>query len=62
MTQASEVSALNSLVKARNTLDPVLGRRLEVNKVDIEEAYDGKVKRPPSPPPLENSAVQAAAK
>jgi outer membrane protein TolC len=55
--QASEVTALNSLVKARNTMDQVLGRTLEVNSVNIAEAYDGKVKRQSTTVPLENSAA-----
>jgi outer membrane protein len=56
-SQAAEVSALNSLVRARNNMDQVLGRTLLVNNVDLEEAYEGKVKRPPSIP-VENAASQ----
>ena len=51
------MTALNSLVKARNTMDQVLGRTLEVNNVDIQEAYEGKVKRQSTTVPLENSAA-----
>ena len=43
--QAAEVTALNALVKARNNQDQVLGRMLEVNHVDLQEAYAGKVLR-----------------
>jgi outer membrane protein len=50
--QAAEVNALNTLVKARNNLDLVLGRTLQTNNVDLQEAYSGKVKRPPTPLPL----------
>ena len=44
--QANEIAALNQYIKAKNNMDIVLGRILEVNHVDIEEAYKGKVKRP----------------
>jgi outer membrane protein TolC len=50
--QASEVTALNSLVKARNNMDQVLGRILEANQVDLEEAYAGRIKRPSAAPPV----------
>ena len=46
--QASEVTALNAYVRARTNLDLVLGRILEVHNVDLQEAYSGVVKRPPS--------------
>jgi outer membrane protein TolC len=52
--QASEVTALNSLVKARNNMDQVLGRILEANQVDLEEAYAGRIKRPSAAPPVVN--------
>jgi len=58
--QANEVTASNTLIKARNNLDQVLGRTLENNKVDLGEAYDGKVKRAPGPLP-EILPAQAAA-
>ncbi len=51
-SQAAEVQALNSLVKSRNNMDQVLGRTLEVNRVDLGEAYEGRVKRAPSPLPV----------
>ena len=51
-SQTAEMQALNWLVKARNNLDQVLGRTLEVNRVDLEEAYEGRVKRAPAPLPV----------
>jgi outer membrane protein TolC len=54
--QATEVTALNSLVKARNTLDQALGRTLEVNHVDLDDAYKGKVQRTSAPPAVDPSA------
>jgi outer membrane protein TolC len=53
--QATEVTALNSLVKARNTLDQALGRTLEVNHVDLDDAYKGKVQRTSAPPAIDPS-------
>ena len=52
LAQAQEVTALNSLVKARNTLDQVMGRTLATSHVDLEEAYAGKVNRAPSAIPV----------
>jgi outer membrane protein TolC len=46
--QANEITALNQYIKAKNNMDIVLGRILEVNHVNIEEAYKGRVKRAPS--------------
>ncbi len=51
-SQSAEVQALNSLVKARNNMDQVLGRTLEVNRVDLAEAYEGRVKRAPTTLPV----------
>jgi hypothetical protein len=48
-SQTAETNALNGYIKARNNLDMVLGRLLEINHVDIQEAYKGKVGRPPDP-------------
>jgi outer membrane protein len=50
--QAAENNALNTYIKARNNLDQVLGQLLEVNNVDIQEAYKGKVSRPPNALPV----------
>lgn len=58
--QQTEVTALNSLVKSRNTLDLVLGKILEVNGVDLREAFSGKVKRPPSAIPLVDPSSRPA--
>ena len=51
-SQTAENNALNGYIKARNNLDQVLGRLLEVNNVDIKEAYQGKVNRPPTALPV----------
>ncbi len=59
-SQAAEVNALNTLVKARNNLDLVLGRILEVNRVDLGEAYGGRVKRTPSPIPVIDPGARPA--
>jgi outer membrane protein len=50
--QAAENNALNGYIKARNNLDQVLGQLLEVNNIDIQEAYKGKVSRQPSALPV----------
>jgi outer membrane protein len=60
--QSAEVQALNSLVKARSNMDQSLGRTLEVNSVDLEEAYSGRVRRPAVlPAVLQQPAAAAAA-
>jgi outer membrane protein len=59
--QAAEVTASNQLIKARNNLDQVLGRTLETNRVDLGEAYDGKVRRGPGPIPEIDPAQAGAA-
>src|SRR5262249_16905488 len=46
--QSSEVNALRNYSAARTNLDLVLGRTLDVNHVDIQEASTGTVKRPPA--------------
>jgi outer membrane protein TolC len=46
--QSAEVGALRNYVAARTNLELVLGRTLEVNRVDIQEAVTGKVRRPPA--------------
>jgi len=51
-SQSAEVNALRNYISAKNNLDLVLGRTLEVNRVDIEEAYTGVVKRPPDVLPV----------
>jgi outer membrane protein TolC len=64
--QAAEVTALNALAKARNNQDQVLGRILEVNRVDLQEAYAGKVAREstlpavltPPPSPAASAAIK----
>jgi outer membrane protein len=49
--QSAEVAALSSYIRARSNMDLVLGRILEVDNVDLQEAFEGAVKRPPSPLP-----------
>ncbi len=50
--QSAEVNALSSYIRARSNMDLVLGRILDVNNVDLQEAFTGVVKRPPSPMPV----------
>jgi outer membrane protein TolC len=50
--QTAETNAQNVYAKARNNLDMVLGKLLEANHVDLEEAYSGKVQRPAGPLPV----------
>jgi outer membrane protein len=59
-SQSAEVNALRNYISAKNNMDLVLGRTLEVNRVDIEEAYTGVVKRPPDALPVLDT--QGAAK
>jgi outer membrane protein len=58
--QANEITALNLYIKAKTNMDIVLGRILEVNHVDIEEAYKGRVKRAPGPLPVLDPAAKSA--
>jgi len=51
--RASEVSALASFAKAKVDLDQAVGRTLEVHNIDLDEAQDGAISRPPSPLPTE---------
>ena len=51
-SQTAETNALNGYIKARNNMDLVLGRLLEANRVDLDEAYQGKVHRAPDPLPV----------
>jgi len=46
----SEMTAIDSLVRARAALDQVLGRTLERNHITLEEGLDGKITRQPAPP------------
>jgi len=48
--QETEVNAKRNYLAARDNLDLMLGRSLEVHHVDIQEAAAGKVKRQPSAP------------
>jgi outer membrane protein len=50
--QSNEINALNQYIRARTNMDLVLGRILEANHVDLQEAYTGQVKRPPTPLPV----------
>ena len=60
--QSAEVSALNSYIRARSNMDLVLGRILEVDNVDLQEAFEGAVKRGPSSlPPLDKQSGSVAA-
>jgi outer membrane protein len=52
--QASEVSALSSYNRARVSLNRATGDILEVHNVNIDEAFAGRVSRPPDPLPALN--------
>lgn len=52
--QANEVSAMSNYSRAKNGLDVALGRVLEANNVDINEAMKGEVKRSPTALPPAN--------
>ncbi len=54
--QSVEVAARNNYAKAKVTLDQATGRLLEVNNIQIDEAFSGQVSRPPSalPPAVNN--------
>jgi outer membrane protein len=58
--QANEIAALNQYIKAKTNMDIVMGRILEANHVDIEEAYKGKIKRPAGPLPVLDPAAKNA--
>ena len=45
--QAAEVAALNNYIRARNSLQAVVGRILKEHNVSMEEAYSGIAKREP---------------
>ncbi len=49
--RSTEVAARGAWAKARTALDRAMGVTLEVNGVSIEEAYRGRVSRPPAPIP-----------
>ena len=60
--QGNEVTAESSYIKARNSLDFVTGQILQVNKIDVEEAYKGQVSRPPTPIPVLDQNGQGSTK
>jgi len=60
--QGNEVIAESNYIKARNSLDFVTGQILQVNKIDVEEAYKGQVSRPPTPIPVLDQNGQGGTK
>ncbi|HWB96625.1 MAG TPA: TolC family protein, partial [Bryobacteraceae bacterium] len=48
----AEVTALNSYIRARTNLELMIGEILQNHNISIEEAYSGKVQRPPTPLPV----------
>jgi outer membrane protein TolC len=46
--ESAEVSALGVYAKSKSALERAVGLTLKNNNVSVEEAYDGKVSRPPS--------------
>jgi outer membrane protein len=51
--ESAEVSALGVYAKSKSALERAVGLTLKNNDVNIEEAYDGKVSRPPSTLPTQ---------
>jgi outer membrane protein TolC len=49
--ESTEVAARGAWAKARTALDRALGVTLEANSISIEEAFHGRISRPPSPLP-----------
>jgi outer membrane protein TolC len=49
--RSTEVVAKANYFKAKAALDRAIGASLERNNISIDEAYHGKVSRPPTPPP-----------
>jgi outer membrane protein TolC len=60
--QSAEVAALSAYARARSQVDQATGLVLEHNNVVIEEARQGRVSRPPSPPPAIEPQGSGAAK
>lgn len=50
----NEVTAESTYINARNNLDYVTGQILAVNKIDMEEALQGQVSRPATPPSVQD--------
>jgi len=50
--QSAEVAALSAYSKARVDLDRAMGQTLNNHNISLEEAYAGRVSRPPSPIPV----------
>jgi len=46
--RSTEVAAKGAYAKARIALERATGRILETNHVSIDEAYQGRISRPPS--------------
>ena len=49
--QSAEVAALSAYSRARVELDRAMGQTLYNQNISLEEAYQGKVSKPPTPPP-----------
>jgi outer membrane protein len=56
--QGTEVAAKSNYINARNNLDFVTGQTLQVNHIDIGEAYKGQISTPPTPIPAPTSTQQ----
>jgi outer membrane protein TolC len=50
--QSSEVAAMSTYTKARVELDRSMGLTLANHNISVEEAYRGRVSRPPTPLPV----------
>jgi ABC-type proline/glycine betaine transport system permease subunit len=49
--RSTEVAARGAWAKARTALDRALGVTLEANNISLEDTYNGRISRPPSPLP-----------
>jgi outer membrane protein len=60
--QQAEVTALNTYVRARNSLETVTGEILKAHDISIDEALSGKVNRPPTPLPVLDQSSNGGSK
>jgi outer membrane protein len=57
--EGNEVTAESNYINARNNLDFVTGRILEVNHIDVDEAFKGQISTPPTPIPAPEQKTSA---
>jgi outer membrane protein TolC len=62
LARSLAITSQNNYVKAKVELDRAVGRTLQENRISIEEAYTGRISRPPDPlPPPGNDGDGSAA-